>query len=71
MSNKLDIDVFPVNGEDLSPQEFIDLVAKNPDLIRRTTFKLPRLGSPGFGKISVEYNRPRYKALAPFKPIAR
>lgn len=71
MSKQVDIDVFPVNGETLSPQEFIDLVASSPDLIRSTSIKLPALGSRSFGKISVEYTRPRYRPLMPFKPVAR
>ncbi len=71
MAKITDIDVFPVDRETLSPKEFIELAATNPDLIRRTSIKLPVLGSRSFGQISVEYTRPRYKALAPFKPVAR
>lgn len=66
-----DIDVFPVDRETLSPREFIELVATNPDLIRSTSIKLPTLGSRSFGSISVEYTRPRYRALPLFKPVAR
>lgn len=71
MKKFTDIDVFPVERETLSPKEFIDLVAVSPDLIRRTAIKLPVLGAAGFGQISVEYTRPRYKSLARFKPVAR
>lgn len=66
-----DIDVFPVDRETLSPKEFIELIATNPDLIRSTSIKLPALGSRSFGSISVEYTRPRYKSLPLFKPVAR
>lgn len=71
MTKITDIDVFPVERETLSPKEFMELVAKNPDLIRSTSIQLPKLGSNSFGKISVEYTRPLYKTLPMFKPVAR
>ena len=71
MTKITDIDVFPVDRETLSPKEFIELVATRPDLIGRTSIKLPVLGSKSFGQISVEYTRPRYKSLPLFKPVAR
>lgn len=71
MRRRVDIDVYPVNSETLTPQEFIRLVETKPDLIKRTSIQLPQLGGKDFGKISVEYARPIYKALNPFKPVAR
>ncbi|QFS66550.1 hypothetical protein [Delftia tsuruhatensis] len=69
--NQQVIDVVPVMEETLSPQEFIELVHKDPGLIARTAIALPQLGKAGFGRIRVEYSRPRYKSLPAFKPVAR
>lgn len=71
MESDATVDVFPVRDEDLSPQEFIDLVEKHPSLIERSRIIPPVLGSKGFGTIHVHYSRPRYKALSGFRPIAR
>lgn len=65
------VDVRPVRSETLSAKEFIDLVEQSPSLIASTSFELPRLGTNSFGKIRVEYTRPRYKHLQQFKPVAR
>ena len=71
MKKQTTIDIFPVKDEDLTPEEFIELVEKNPSLIERSSIIHPRLGGRGFGRIHVEYSRPRYKSLSPFKPVAR
>lgn len=65
------IDVFPVKEEFLRPEEFLELVEKNPALIERSTFMPPKLGGKGFGSIHVQYSRPRYRPMTAFKPVAR
>ncbi|MCF8156421.1 MAG: hypothetical protein K9K35_10485 [Rhodoferax sp.] len=71
MNSANSIDVFPVREELLKPEEFLDLVERNPSMIERSTFIPPKLGGPGFGFIQVQYSRPKYRPINVFKPVAR
>lgn len=65
------IEVRPVQEETLNPEEFIELLEKNPSMIGSSRIITPRLGSKGFGSIHVNYSRPRYRPIKAFEPVAR
>ncbi|XKM12655.1 hypothetical protein RCS94_06410 [Orbaceae bacterium ac157xtp] len=61
MTNNKILDTRPVNKEILTAKEFLSLIEKNPEIIKRSSPAPAKLGSNGFGGICVEYSKPIYK----------
>ena len=46
--------------EILSPEAFLELSRRSPQVIKASRIVPPRLGGGGFGRIEVEYTNPHY-----------
>lgn len=57
-------DITPVERERLSASDFLELVRKNPGVIKSSRAIPATLGSSGFGLFEVEYTRPQYRDIS-------
>ena len=56
------LDMFPVDMELLSAQDFLNLVKRDRSLVKESRLVPGKLGDKNFGKFEVVYSRPIYKA---------
>jgi len=61
MTNSKILDTRPVNKEVLSAKEFLSLIEKNPEIIKKSSPAPAKLGKSGFGGVCVEYSKTIYK----------
>lgn len=69
MRNTKVIDLVPKTRERISFDKFASLMRDRRDTIKAVNIQLPRLGSKGFGSVTVEYAMPQY--IAPAKRRAK
>lgn len=55
------IDLFPIQEEILSPDEFVKLFESNRMIIDKTAIVPADIDSDGFGSVCVKYKYPIYK----------
>lgn len=58
------LDLLPIESEELTASQFLDLTESNPAIIKNSHVVAPQPGKPGFGKIFVSYKHPIYKTKA-------
>lgn len=62
--------MIPIKNEDVSASEYLELMDKDSNLIKKAQFVPPKLGESGYGFFRVEYKTQKLKRvdLGTFKP---